>query len=99
MRPNSLRFILECVGKYAKEEDTVPPNYQVICFDGETRHSAPFATLIAALRWTAEGHECAPATMHDLVVRGDAGEQLGTMDYIETLGATCLDAVEIQLVG
>ena len=77
----------------------MPPKYQVICFDGETRHSAPFATLAAALRWTEEGHECAPATVHDLVVRGDAGEELGTMHYIEARGARCLGAVEIQLVG
>jgi hypothetical protein len=83
----------------AKEEDTVQPKYQVICLDGETRHSAPFATLTAALRWTEEGHECAPATTHDLVVRGDASEELGTLDYIEALRATCLDAVEIQPVG
>ncbi len=83
----------------AKEEDTVQPKYQVICLDGESRHSAPFATLTAALRWMEEGHDCAPATMHDLVVRGYAREELGTMDYIEALGATCLDAVEIQLVG
>lgn len=75
------------------------PKYQVICLDGETRHSALFVTLTAALRWTEEGHECAPAKMHDLVVRGDTREDLGTMDYIEALGITCLDAVEIHLVG
>jgi hypothetical protein len=37
--------------------------------------------------------------MHDLVVRGYAREELRTLDYIEALRATCLDAVEIQLVG
>ncbi len=77
----------------------MPHKYEVMCFDGETRHSAPFATLTAALRWTAEGHDCAPATVHDLVMLGESGEALGTMDSIEALGASSLDAVEFQLVG
>ena len=51
----------------------MPPKYQVICLDGETRHSGRFATLTAALRWTAEGHDRAPVTVHDLVVLGESG--------------------------
>jgi hypothetical protein len=76
----------------------MPPKYQVICFDGETRHSAPFATLTAALRWTGDGHECAPATLHDLVVRVDPADEIEQRDYIDDVGSSCLDAVEFQSV-
>jgi hypothetical protein len=77
----------------------MPRKYQVVCFDGETRHSAPFATLTSALRWTAEGHDCTPATMHDLVVLGESDEDLATMDHIGALRVSGLDAIEFQLVG
>jgi hypothetical protein len=33
------------------------------------------------------------------VVLGEPGEELGTMDHIEALGASGLDAIEFQLVG
>lgn len=75
------------------------PKYQVICLDGETRHSAPFASLSAALRWTAEGHKCALGTLHDLVVHGVSGEELKSIDCTDVRGASSLDAIEFELVS
>lgn len=76
----------------------MPPKYQVICLDGETRHSAPFATLSAAVRWTAEGHKCPPATAHDLVVCGAWSRELAK-DNDQLTGGSHFDTVEFRLVG
>ena len=76
------------------------PKYQVICTDGETRHSAPFASLSAALRWTAEGHNCPKGTLHNLVVRGVSGEEFRKIDCTNARarGASCLDTIELEPV-
>ena len=74
----------------------MPPKYQVICLDGETRHSAPFATLSAAVRWTAQGHDCAPATVHDLVVCGSWNKELDKI-HNENAGVSRFDTVEFRI--